>query len=76
MLTTIQGIYRDGKVELLETPTGVSEAHVLVTFLPSQGGIDLRAKGISEAEAAELRWRLGAAAEDWDRPEMDVYNDL
>jgi hypothetical protein len=32
--------------------------------------------GISEAEAAELRWRLGAAAEDWDRPEMGVYNGL
>ena len=28
------------------------------------------------AEAADVRWRLGAAAEDWDQPEMDVYNDL
>jgi hypothetical protein len=76
MLQTIQGIYRDGKVELLAMPAGVSEARVLVTFLPTEGPVDLRAKGISEEEAAELRWRWGAAAEDWDRPEMDVYNDM
>ena len=33
MLTTVEGIYRDGKIELTETPPGVSEGRVLVTFL-------------------------------------------
>jgi len=75
MLTTIEGIYRDGKIDLLQTPTDVTVARVLVTFLPNQGPIDLRVRGIDEAQAAELRWGFGAAAEDWDRPEMDVYND-
>jgi hypothetical protein len=75
MLKAVEGIYRDGKIELLETPPGVKEARVVVTFLPN-GTIDLRARGIDEVEAAELRSRWGAAAEDWDRPEMDVYNDL
>ncbi|HZO88652.1 MAG TPA: hypothetical protein VFB38_09970 [Chthonomonadaceae bacterium] len=34
MLTTIEGIYRHGKIELAEMPAGVEEARVLVTFLP------------------------------------------
>ncbi len=34
MLLTIEGVYSDGKVELTETPTGVEQAKVLVTFLP------------------------------------------
>ena len=76
MLRSVEGIYRDGKVELLETPSDVNEARVIVTFLPKEGPIDLRALGISEEQAAETRWGFGAAAEDWDRPEMDVYNGL
>jgi hypothetical protein len=76
MLTTVEGVYRDGKIELLHVPINIQTARVLVTFLPAEGPIDLRARGISEEEAAELRWGFGAAAEDWDRPEMDVYDEL
>ncbi len=76
MLKTVEGIYRDGKVELLETPPEVTEARVIVTFLPKRGSIDLRAIGMSEAKAAELRWRLQAFAEEWERPDMDVYDEL
>lgn len=39
MLKTIQGIYKNGKIELDETPQDISEALVFVTFLetkPSQ----------------------------------------
>ncbi len=35
----------------------------------------MRARGIDEAHAAELRARLATFVEDWDSPEMDVYND-
>jgi len=38
------------------------------------GSEDLRSRGIGRTRAAELRTRLGAFAEDWDSPEMDVYN--
>ena len=76
MLKSVEGIYRDGKVELLETPSDLEEARVIVTFLPARGIIDLRTQGIDEAQAAQLRWRLQAFAEDWDRPEMDEYDDL
>jgi hypothetical protein len=75
MLTSVEGVYRDGKVELLQLPSDIQQARVIVTFLPVEGPIDLGARGISEEEAAELRWRFGAGAADWDDPAMDIYND-
>jgi hypothetical protein len=74
MLTTLEGIYRGGKIELPEMPRDVREGTpVIVTFLtPSL--IDLRARGIEEAQAAELRARLSTFAEDWDSPEMSIYD--
>ena len=36
--------------------------------------VDLRARGIDEPQAADLRSRLSAFAEDWNRPEMDIYD--
>jgi hypothetical protein len=32
MLQTIQGIYRNGKIELAEIPQDITESQVLVTF--------------------------------------------
>jgi hypothetical protein len=75
MHKAIEGIFRDGKVELLEPPPQIGESRVLVTFLPAPSRIDLAARGIDKAEAAELRGRLSAFAEDWDRPEMDIYDE-
>jgi hypothetical protein len=76
MLKSVEGIYKDGKVELLETPDDVEEARVIVTFLPASGPIDLRARGMSEEDAAVLRARLKPFAEDWERPEMAGYGAL
>lgn len=36
MLTTVEGYFKQGKVELIEMPPGVEEARVLVTFLPAE----------------------------------------
>nr|VFK26491.1 MAG: hypothetical protein BECKMB1821G_GA0114241_102134 [Candidatus Kentron sp. MB]VFK30353.1 MAG: hypothetical protein BECKMB1821I_GA0114274_101514 [Candidatus Kentron sp. MB]VFK75182.1 MAG: hypothetical protein BECKMB1821H_GA0114242_101714 [Candidatus Kentron sp. MB] len=33
MLTTIEGVYKDGQIRLLEQPVDVDEARVLVTLL-------------------------------------------
>lgn len=75
MLKTIEGVYRNGKIELPEMPSGVrDETRVIVTFLDPKL-IDLRARGIDEAHAAELRARLASFAEDWDSPEMAIYDD-
>lgn len=75
MLKSIEGVYRNGKVELVEVPTDVrDETRVVVTFLGSPI-IDLRARGIDGAHAADLRARLATFAEHWDSPEMDIYDD-
>ena len=75
MLKSVAGVYRDGKIELAEVPVNMpDETNVIVTFLES-GPIDLQARGIDEAQAADLRARLKTFAEDWDSPEMDVYDD-
>jgi hypothetical protein len=76
MLRTVEGVYKDGKIQLLETPADVTQARVIVTFLDGPGRVDLRATGVEEKQAADLRWRLQAFAEDWDRPEMDIYDDI
>lgn len=34
MLTTIEGTYKDGLIELSEMPEGMEHTEVLVTFLP------------------------------------------
>ena len=38
------------------------------------GHIDLRSLGICAEQAAEIRARFAAFAEDWDSPEMDIYD--
>ncbi len=73
MLTTIEGTFRNGQVELKELPTGFqNETPVIVTFMASSG-VDLRSQGMDETQAAELRAAL-TTFEDWNEPEMDVYD--
>ena len=77
MLTAVEGVYRNGIIELLEKVSLPEEARVVVTVMPPRpGSIDLQAKGITREQAAELRGHFEAFAEDWDRPEMDVYDAL
>ena len=45
-----------------------------MTFLTAHR-IDLKARGIDEVQAADLRGRLAAFAQEWDSPEMDIYDD-
>lgn len=74
MLTTVEGVYRDGKIELAKMPPDMREGTpVIVTFLLSRS-IDLQARGIDEAQAADLRARLATFAEDWESPEMSIYD--
>jgi len=49
----------------------------IVTFLPKSGSFDLPlSRGISSEQAANLRARLQSFAQDWERPDMDVYDAL
>ncbi len=73
MLKSIEGVFREGKFELAETPTAELEGRVIVTFL-TNGSVDLAERGIAPEQAADLRGRLKSMAADWDQPEMDVYD--
>ena len=75
MLKSVEGVYEHGVVKLTELPAGMpATASVIVTFLTS-GTVDLRPHGIGASEAAELRARLSTFAEEWESPEMSVYDD-
>jgi hypothetical protein len=36
MLQTIQGTYKNGKIKLAQTPQGITESFVFVTFLETK----------------------------------------
>lgn len=72
-MLTIEETYKNGQVTLTETPEKVAESRVLVTFLNTRH-IDLQEIGISKDEAAELRGKFDTIAEDWEKPEMDIYD--
>ena len=76
MLEAVEGIFRDGRVELREAPPNRQEARVIVTFLPPDSGDTAPAPPLSPADAQDLRLRLRSFTEDWDRPDMDVYDAL
>ena len=75
MLKSIEGIYRNGKIELVQLPTDVRDGTHVIVILLEPGPIDLRVRGIDEAHAADLRARLATFTEDWDSPEMDIYDE-
>ena len=75
MLKSIEGVFRDGRIELLEPAPQSEESRVLVTFLPSGKGVLLKDRGIDAAQAADLRGRLSTFSADWSAPEMDIYDE-
>jgi len=73
MLTSVEGVCRNGKIELKEPlPAGV-EGRVIVTFLSSPS-VELTERGISVEQAVDLRGRLSSFADDWTDPAMDSYD--
>jgi len=74
MLTSVQGVYRKGRIQLNRKPKNITdETVVIVTFLDSKS-IDLRKRGINKSRARKLRAQLAAFAMDWESPEMSVYD--
>ena len=81
MLQSIEGVYRAGTIELFENPAVANETRVIVTFMvegigETPGVVNLRERGISPAEASSQRAALASFAEDWERPDMEVYDQL
>jgi DNA-binding GntR family transcriptional regulator len=74
MVKSVEGVYRNGKIELTELPGEVrDDTRVIVTFLETSA-VNLQARGIDEAQAAELRAQLVSFAEEWDSPDMALYD--
>jgi hypothetical protein len=74
MIQTVEGIFRNGKVELLEEPQNIGEARVIVTFLPGPPG-SAAGSSFTPEEIADLRGKLEAWEEDWNAPGMEAYDD-
>ena len=74
-MQTVEGVYENGAIRLTGAAPDVQQAQVLVTFLNS-ATVDLPSLGIGREQAAELRARLTAFAEDWNQPDMDAYDRL
>jgi hypothetical protein len=74
MLTSIEGVYRNGRVELIGDPSDVpEETQVIVTFVKSND-INLEAQGIDKEQAHSLRASLATFSDDWNSPEMSIYD--
>jgi hypothetical protein len=76
MVKSVEGIYRNGKVELMEPLAEAEGSRVIVTWVHPAQIVDLRERGVDELQAADLCRRLSQFAEDWDRPEMAAYDEL
>ena len=76
MVRSVEGVYRDRRVELLEPAPTALEARVIVKFLTDAGGVDLAESGIAPEQAVDLRSRLKPFDEDWQRTDMDAYDAL
>ena len=74
MIQTVEGVFRDGKVQLLEEPANIREARVIVTLLPEANEPPSETSFTPE-EVAELRGKLAAWEEDWNTPGMEQYDD-
>ncbi len=74
MLTSVEGFYRNGRVELTEQPKDIPEGtSVIVTFVGSNN-IDLESQGIDRDQAKILRENLATFSDDWDSDEMGIYD--
>jgi hypothetical protein len=75
MLTTVQGTYHNGKIELTEQPHDMPEGtQVIITFV-RPNNIDLASHGIDKEQAKSLKASLASFSDDWNSPEMNVYDD-
>lgn len=55
ILTTVEGVYKEGEVTLSEVPAGITEARVIVAFLTPNGPTQAQA----ESQAAPQYLRFG-----------------
>ena len=62
MLTTVEGVFKHGHVELRETPENIREARVIVTFLAARPEDELGTPPPGTPEARVLAFRSMVAS--------------
>lgn len=74
MLKTVTGIYDKGQIIVEKYPDNIKEGtSLIVTFLETPN-IDLKSREINQEEAQNIRDNLVVFADDWNREEMDIYD--
>lgn len=74
MLKTVTGIYDKGQIIIEQYPDNIQEGTpVIVTFLETKN-IDLKSRGINQEEAENIREKLAVFADEWNREEMNIYD--
>jgi hypothetical protein len=74
MLKTVTGIYDKVQIIIDQYPDNIQEGTpVIVTFLDTKN-IDLKSRGINQKEAQNIRDNLAVFADDWNREEMNIYD--
>lgn len=72
-------VSQDGILTLENLPLQAGETiEVIILVRPEvrpHSAITLESRGIDQAQAADLRARLSTFADDWESPEMDIYDD-
>jgi hypothetical protein len=61
MVTTVEGVFRDGRIELRDAPPGVERARVIVTFLPESP----ESEAASPRSVSEANRRVLALLQAW-----------
>ncbi|MGI0482954.1 hypothetical protein ACN4EE_19490 [Geminocystis sp. CENA526] len=72
MLKTVTGIYDKGQIIIEQYPDNIQE-ETPVTFLETQN-IDLKSRGINQEETENIREKLAVFADEWNREEMNIYD--
>lgn len=74
-LKTVDGIYREGNVQLREVPGGIVDGTpAIVTFLTRELAFDRPLATEDSAKAAMLP-ALAKFATGWHSPELEIYHD-
>ena len=58
-----------------EVLPGQHRVRVQIDPVEESSPVNLAARGIDERQAADIRHRLGAFSDDWDRPEARAYDE-
>ena len=55
MLISVEGVYRNGRIELTESPSNVPEGTCVIVTFVGTNDIDLASQGIDREQAETLR---------------------